>query len=83
MKQKNSNGTDANDVQEKQNQEALGNTDVSSSSEANADLKRTPKITGTGSNPPAAAPESLIVHEDEDGNNRYENHKPGNQENIQ
>jgi len=77
MKQKNNDGADANDAQEKQNQIALGNTDVNSSSEADADLKSTPKITGTGSNPPAAAPESLIVHEDEDDENRYENHKPG------
>jgi len=78
MKQKNSNGTDANDVQEKQNQRALGNTDVSNPSEADTDSKNTPKITGTGSNPPGAAPESLIVHEDKDDENRYENHKPGN-----
>ena len=77
MKQKNNDPTDANDEQEKQNQKALGNTDVSNSSEADADLKSIPKITGTGSNPPAAAPESLIVHEDEDNENRYENHKPG------
>jgi len=78
MKQKNSDHVDANDAQEKQNQKALGNTDIDSSSEADADLKRAPKITGTGSNPPAAAPESLIVHEDEDDENRYENHKPEN-----
>lgn len=78
MKQKNSDRIDVTDAQEKQNQEALGNTDVSSSSEGDANLRRTPKITGTGSNPPAAAPESLIVHEDEDDENRYENHKPEN-----
>lgn len=78
MIQKNSDGADVNDAQEKQNQKALGNIDVSNSSEADSDLKSTPKITGTGSNPPAAAPESLIVHEDEDDENRYENHKPGN-----
>ncbi|KQR70404.1 hypothetical protein [Pedobacter sp. Leaf176] len=77
MAQKNNNSADTDDAQEKQNQKALGNTDVSSTTGAD-ELKSTPKITGTGSNPPAAAPESLIVHEDEDDENRYENHKPGN-----
>ncbi|RZK18679.1 MAG: hypothetical protein EOO86_09555 [Pedobacter sp.] len=59
--------------QEELSQEALGNTAVEKHPEQNNnDLLSKPKISGTGSNNAAAAPESLIVHEDKDGNDRYE-----------
>lgn len=63
--------------QEQLSQQALGNTDVAETADvqANDDLLRTPKTTGTGGNPAGAAPKSLIVHEDESGEDRYEEGK--------
>lgn len=60
--------------QEQLSQQALGNTDLKETGEvsANNDLLSTPKTTGTGGNPAGAAPNSLIVHEDESGEDRYE-----------
>ncbi|QPH40690.1 hypothetical protein [Pedobacter endophyticus] len=55
--------------QEKLTQQALGNTAISNDDDNNQSL---PKTTGTGSNPPSAAPNSLIVHEDENGEKTYE-----------
>jgi hypothetical protein len=50
---------------EQLNQIALGNTDIEITPEHNNnDLLSLPKTSGTGSNPAAATPESLIVHED-------------------
>jgi len=47
------------------NQIALGNTDIEINPEHNNnDLLSLPKTSGTGSNPPAATPEPLIVQED-------------------
>jgi len=60
--------------QEQLSQQALGNSEAAQSEDlsANNDLLSTPVTTGTGGNPAAAAPNSLIVHEDESGENRYE-----------
>lgn len=59
--------------QEKIAQAALGNTQVPQrSAENNDDLVSIPKTSGTGSNPSSAAPNSLIVHQDEHGEERYE-----------
>lgn len=75
----NENQTDS-DKSEKLNQQALGNTDFDDAveGESNDDLLSVPKTSGTGSNPAAAAPHSLIVHENETGEKRYE---IGNDEN--
>ena len=48
--------------QEKITQRALGNTTVEDDESENKSL---PKTTGTGSNPPSAAPSSIIIQEDE------------------
>ena len=59
--------------QEELSQEALGNTAVKKHPEQNNnDLLSKPKISGTGSNNAGAAPDSLIVHEDKEGDDRYE-----------
>lgn len=60
--------------QEQLNQQALGNTDMDQTEDVSDhnDLLSTPVTTGTGSNPAGAAPNSLIVHEDESGEDRYE-----------
>ncbi|PWS29286.1 hypothetical protein DHW03_05565 [Pedobacter yonginense] len=65
------NGNERKD-QEQLNQKALGNDDIQPKPENNNDLLNTPKTTGTGSNPAGARPDSLIVHEDEEGDKRYE-----------
>ncbi|PWS33854.1 hypothetical protein [Pedobacter paludis] len=66
------NGNERKD-QEQLNQKALGNKDIEAHSEDNNnELLNIPKTTGTGSNPAAATPDSLIVHEDEKGDKRYE-----------
>lgn len=50
---------------EQLNQIALGNTDIEITPEHNNnDILSLPKTSGTGSNPAAATPESLIIHED-------------------
>jgi len=75
--------TDYNEEQTEQNngrkdpdqlsQIALGNDAVEITPERNNnDLLSVPKTSGTGSNPTAAAPESLIVHDDKTGKERYE-----------
>ncbi len=54
-------------------QTALGNTQVPQpSTENNNEILSIPKTSGTGSNPSSAAPHSLIVHEDERVEERYE-----------
>ncbi|WP_421943122.1 hypothetical protein [Pedobacter sp.] len=59
--------------QEKLSQKALGNTAVElNASSSDNELKSTPKTTGTGGNPASSTPNSLIVHEDEKGEHRYE-----------
>ncbi|RDC57983.1 hypothetical protein DU508_03255 [Pedobacter chinensis] len=66
------NGNERKD-QEQLNQQALGNTDITQHPEKNNnDILNVPKSSGTGSNLPSAAPDSLIVHEDEEGDARYE-----------
>ncbi|RLJ72601.1 hypothetical protein [Pedobacter alluvionis] len=64
--------TDQRNDSEQLNQIALGNTDIEITPERdNNDLLSLPKTSGTGSNPAAANPESLIVHEDKK-EKRYE-----------
>lgn len=59
--------------QEQLAQAALGNTEaIQSSTDNNTDILSIPEISGTGSNPSSAAPHSLIVHEDENGEKKYE-----------
>ncbi|MEH3114357.1 hypothetical protein [Pedobacter terrae] len=59
--------------QEQLAQAALGNTEaIQPSTDNNIDILSIPEISGTGSNPPSAAPHSLIVHEDENGEKKYE-----------
>jgi hypothetical protein len=59
--------------QEQLAQAALGNTEaIQPSTDSNNDILTIPEISGTGSNPPSAAPHSLIVHEDENGEKKYE-----------
>ena len=60
--------------QEQLSQEALGNAEAAQTEDLSDDndLLSTPVITGTGGNPAAATPNSLIVHEDESGEKRYE-----------
>ena len=59
--------------QEKMAQAALGNKQVPQlSEENNNEIVSLPKTSGTGSNPSSATPNSLIVHEDELGEKRYE-----------
>ncbi|RYD79857.1 MAG: hypothetical protein EOP55_03705 [Sphingobacteriales bacterium] len=66
------NGNERKD-QEQLSQQALGNTDIEQHPDAdNNDLLTVPKTTGTGSNLSSAAPDSLIVHEDKQGDDRYE-----------
>lgn len=58
---------------EKLAQAALGNPQSEKPSiDNNNELLSLPKTSGTGSNPSSAAPNSLIVHEDENGEKRYE-----------
>jgi len=79
MGNKDSNSSPLDEINERKNQEqlnqqALGNTAIDQSENVsnNNDLLSTPITTGTGSNPAGAAPNSLIVHEDESGEDRYE-----------
>jgi hypothetical protein len=59
--------------QEQLSQIALGNTDAAETAQNNDnDLLSIPKTPGTGSNPAAAPPHSLIVHEDKKEKDRYE-----------
>jgi hypothetical protein len=59
--------------QEQLAQAALGNTEaIQPSTENNNDILSIPETSGTGSNPSSAAPHSLIVHEDENGEKKYE-----------
>jgi hypothetical protein len=59
--------------QEQLSQIALGNTDAAETAQDNDnDLLSIPKTSGTGSNPAAAPPHSLIVHEDKKEKDRYE-----------
>ncbi|MCX2476526.1 hypothetical protein OQZ33_19490 [Pedobacter sp. MC2016-05] len=59
--------------QEQLSQKALGNIDVNDQlDQSDNDILSTPKTSGTGSNNAAAAPDSLIVHEDKKGDERYE-----------
>jgi hypothetical protein len=59
--------------QEKIAQTALGNTQVPQpSTDNNNEILSIPKTSGTGSNPSSAAPHSLIVHEGEPVEDRYE-----------
>lgn len=59
--------------QEQLAQAALGNTEaIQPSTDNNNDIVTIPEISGTGSNPSSAAPHSLIVHEDENGEKKYE-----------
>ncbi|MFD2288078.1 hypothetical protein GJU39_18710 [Pedobacter petrophilus] len=79
MSNQDSNSSPLEDVNERKDQEqlsqqALGNAETEPTEDlaTDNDLLSTPVTTGTGSNPAAATPNSLIVHEDEDGENRYE-----------
>lgn len=79
MSNKDVNSSPLDDVNERKDQEqlsqqALGNAEAGQTEDlsSNNDLLSTPVTTGTGSNPAAAAPKSLIVHEDESGEDRYE-----------
>ncbi|WP_450091361.1 hypothetical protein [Pedobacter suwonensis] len=59
--------------QEQLAQAALGNSEaIQPSADNNNDILTIPEISGTGSNPSSAAPHSLIVHEDENGEKKYE-----------
>lgn len=59
--------------QEELSQKALGNTAVGvNPDQNNNDILSTPKTSGTGGNNAAATPDSLIVHDDEEGEDRYE-----------
>lgn len=59
--------------QEQLNQVALGNTEIKTKPLTNNnDLLSLPKTSGTGANPAAATPHSLIVHDDETEKDRYE-----------
>lgn len=52
----------------------MGNIDIDLNAVDNNDeLKSTPKTTGTGGNAASSTPNSLIVHEDRDDENRYDN----------
>ena len=64
------------DEQQNSNQKALGNTDLPDKPNDIHESTRELKTTGTGSNNAAATPESLIVHDKEEGDDRYENPKP-------
>ncbi|KRT15221.1 hypothetical protein ASU31_15335 [Pedobacter ginsenosidimutans] len=69
--------------QEQLNQMALGNTEIKNTPLANNnDLLSLPKTSGTGANPSAATPHSLIVHEDEKGKDRYEEGSSIDQKNV-
>ncbi|MGN8057425.1 hypothetical protein ACTJKN_14195 [Pedobacter sp. 22163] len=69
--------------QEQLNQIALGNTDIKNTPLTNNnDLLSLPKTDGTGSNPAAATPHSLIVHEDEKDKDRYEEGNNKDQKNA-
>jgi len=58
--------------QEQLNQIALGNTEIKNTPLTNNnDLLSLPKTSGTGANPAAATPHSIIVHEDEKEKDRY------------
>ncbi|MFW0717672.1 hypothetical protein [Pedobacter sp. N23S346] len=79
MSNKDANSSPLDDVNERKDQEqlsqqALGNAEAGQTEDlsSNNDLLSTPVTTGTGGNPAAAAPKSLIVHEDESGVDRYE-----------
>lgn len=59
--------------QEQLAQAALGNTEaIQPATDNNNDILSIPEISGTGSNPSSATPHSLIVHEDENGEKKYE-----------
>lgn len=84
MSNKEQNTSPLDDVRERKDQEqlsqqALGNADAEQNNDLSADndLLSKPVTTGTGSNPAAAAPNSLIVHEDESGEKRYEEGEAG------
>ena len=64
------------DEQQNLNQKALGNTDLPDKPDDIHDATRELKTTGTGSNNAAATPQSLIVHDKEEGDDRYEIPKP-------
>jgi len=69
--------------QEQLNQIALGNTEIKNTPLANNnDLLSLPKTSGTGSNPATATPHSLIVHEDEEDKDRYEEGSSIDQKNV-
>ncbi|CAH0275928.1 MULTISPECIES: hypothetical protein [unclassified Pedobacter] len=69
--------------QKELNQIALGNTDIKNTSLTNNnDLLSLPKTDGTGANPAAATPHSLIVHEDEKDKDRYEEGNNKDQKNA-
>lgn len=79
MSKKDNNKSPLDDVtartdQEQLSQQALGNEDakIEGDADQNTDLLSIPKTSGTGGNPSGAAPSSLIVHEDETGEERYE-----------
>jgi len=60
--------TDGISDQEQMAQIALGNIqEIQPSTDNNNELLTTPKTSGTGSNPSAAAPHSLIVNKNADG----------------
>lgn len=58
--------------QEELSQQALGNEAADAKPDNNNDLLSTPKTSGTGSNNPSSTPHSLIVHEDKEGDEKYE-----------
>ncbi|RYD69180.1 MAG: hypothetical protein EOP55_24385 [Sphingobacteriales bacterium] len=64
------------DEQQNLNQKALGNTHLPDQPDDIHESTRELKTTGTGSNNAAATPESLIVHDKEEGDDRYESPKP-------
>ncbi|MBT2560967.1 hypothetical protein J7E50_09020 [Pedobacter sp. ISL-68] len=69
--------------QEQLNQIALGNTEIKNTPLTNNnDLLSLPKTSGTGANPAAASPHSLIVHEDEKDKDRYEEGNNKDQKNA-
>lgn len=65
----NENQTDV-EKSDQPNQEALGNT--KSAENGNEESLSIPKTTGTGSNPAGSTPNSLIVHGDKTGKDRYD-----------
>ncbi|MDN3588804.1 hypothetical protein QWY86_19135 [Pedobacter aquatilis] len=60
------------DAKEKLAQIALGNTTLKDGAKENQPEVSMPKTSGTGTNSPSSTPNSLIIHENKSGDDRYE-----------